>query len=730
MTSSLDRDRLAFQLLYRIRQSCTLQDILQVTATEVQAFLSIDRIKIYQFHPDGSGLVIAEALAPNATLPSLVGLNFPADDIPEVTRQLFIEARVRTVVNVESGQIGESRLRDPKTGEMRSGDLHYRPLDPCHAEYLTTMGVQSTVVVPILHEDKLWGLLVGHHATPRELTLDQLYGLQFMVEQLSLAIDQSILLTQAQERAAREATINRIHHWLNELPTIELQSALAETIQAIGGVGGRLFMREDALESGQLYTWGQQPVMNERANPQQIELCHAWKEHFHSGGYQPWMTSEFDPTQVQPWIIEDVYRVSELRNLQSAFRTSKIRSLLVIPLQSHQQIMGYLSIFRSEIEIETAWAGEFDPDSRQEFPRQSFEIWRQLKTEQVQPWTDAEVEWAMKIGKSFATAIEKTLLQQRIQAFNLTLEQQVKDRTQALQTTLDTLHKTQAHLIQAEKMSSLAQLVAGVAHEINNPVTFIHGNLVHLHDYFQDLLNLIHLYQCDPLPVAEIREVLETIDFEFIADDLPKTLASLRFGTERIREIVLLLRNFSRLDQSDLKTVNLHEGLDNTLMLLQHRFVLPGNRMKIEILKDYGDLPDVECYASLMNQVFLNLFNNAIEAIEQLSAQSDRVPESWQPEIYVSTHLLPAYGMEDQTEIPDRIQINILDNGIGMTDETRQKIFDPFFTTKPVGQGTGLGLSISYQIITEQHHGQIICDSNPAGGTKFQVEIPLSRSAT
>jgi light-regulated signal transduction histidine kinase (bacteriophytochrome) len=243
----VDRESLLRRITYRIRRSLNLQEILNVTVAELSSFLKTHRIKIYKFHPDGSGQVIAEYVR-EQRLPSLYGLNFPTDDIPPSARELFIKAQVRVVVNVDSCQLGQSILRDPETGEFVYEDLRFRPVDPCHAEYLTAMGVKTSLVLPILHHDQLWGLLVSHHAETHIISEYELTVVQLVTDQLCVAIAQSILLTEAQEKAQREAVINRVSMLLHSQSNIELQAALEETVAAFGGSGGRLCFRSEALE--------------------------------------------------------------------------------------------------------------------------------------------------------------------------------------------------------------------------------------------------------------------------------------------------------------------------------------------------------------------------------------------------------------------------------------------------------------------------------------------------
>jgi signal transduction histidine kinase/HAMP domain-containing protein len=297
------------------------------------------------------------------------------------------------------------------------------------------------------------------------------------------------------------------------------------------------------------------------------------------------------------------------------------------------------------------------------------------------------------------------------------LETRVEERTVALQEnnqhlieTLTELKKTQTQLIQTEKMSSLGQMVAGVAHEINNPANFIHGNLAHTKSYTQDLLDLVALYQQQyPQPSPLIQQKLENLDLEFLSEDLQKTLRSMQNGTSRIREIVLSLRNFSRLDESEFKAVDLHEGIESTLLLLQHRLSATRQRPAIQIVKEYGELPLVECYAGQINQVFMNLLSNAIDAVEE------KFKTKQEGTIWIHTETI---GSGD-------IQILIVDNGIGIPEDVRSQLFDPFFTTKEIGKGTGLGLFASYQIVTEKHNGKLYCDSTLGEGTKFCIEIPM-----
>ncbi|WGV28668.1 GAF domain-containing protein [Halotia branconii] len=1093
LRANLDQESVLRRITNRIRQTLELEEILTTTTAEVCALLGTDRVMIYKFHADASGQVVAESIYGNS-LPSLLGLNFPADDIPPHARELFIKSRVRSVVNVDMQQIGHSPLNNSQTEEPLSGNINYRPLDSCHAEYLTAMGVKSTLVAPIFHQDQLWGLLVSHNAKTRFISESELEAVQMVVEQLSVAIAQSNLFTQARAKAEREAIINRIATLLHSLPTIVLQPALEAAVAALGGSGGRLCIRNEAfnLDHGsfkslpeclipgnncvKVYVCGQQPLMPEQTIYPLIEQYSAWQEYYKSGEYDI-------------WAVSDIYQTAKLRILQATFQPTKIRSLLMIPLHYRQQLIGYLSIFRNEIDTETLWAGQFDPDQRQLYPRLSFDVWRESKTAQAQQWTVEEVDLAREISKHFASAIQQYELYQQVQTFNDNLEKQVKNRTLELQRTseqqqavfgviakiresLDTnmifqtttrevcklikadrvsvyrfnadwggefvgdfeaanphwsndsklgvntvwndtylqdtqggryrynetfavddiykqgfnqchidnleyfqihafvlapifvgqklwgllttyqhsgsrqwkssevnflsqiagqlgvalqqagllmqtqeqtldlqqaaeqqrvlfevvakirksldleaifktttqeicqslqadrvavyrfhpdwsgefiaefvgegwmklvtvdmntvwqdtylqetqggryrhnetfavddiyqaghsechvalleqcqvrayaiapifigqqlwgllvayqnsaprhwedseikfiaqignqlgvalqqaelltqtqqqaqdltqalheLQETQTQLIQSEKMSSLGQLVAGVAHEINNPVNFIYGNLAHVNEYAEDLLSILDLYQqhC-PNPSPEILERSQEVDLEFATEDLPKTLSSMKIGVDRIRQIVMSLRNFSRLDEAEMKTVNIHEGIDSTLLILQHRLKAKSESPSIEVIKEYGDLPLVECYAGQLNQVFMNVLSNAIDALENYEQDESK---SHYHQITIRTHL---------GELKDNIKsvvIHISDNGKGIPEAVKKKVFDPFFTTKPVGKGTGLGLSISYQIVVDKHSGIFKCDSQPGIGTEFWIEIPICHFA-
>jgi two-component system NtrC family sensor kinase len=313
--------------------------------------------------------------------------------------------------------------------------------------------------------------------------------------------------------------------------------------------------------------------------------------------------------------------------------------------------------------------------------------------------------------------------------YNQLVQRQLFQQTQSyalqLEQTLTELKNTQAKLIQKEKMASLGQLAAGIAHEINNPVNFIYGNIGMATDYARDLLRLIKLYRHHyPHPVAEIVGELEKIQPDFIAEDYPKLLHSMKDGASRISKIVLSFRNFCRLGEQNYKPVDIHEGIDNTLVILQHLLQGANKAGEIEVIKHYSQLPRVNCYASQLNQVFMNLLTNAIEALEtQPSPRKITITTSVccnsEPALHNQDAKFPAQNYKS-------VVILIADNGCGMCEEVRHRIFDPFFTTKPVGRGTGLGLAISHDIVVEKHRGQISCISAPGRGTEFILQIPIS----
>ncbi|MEH2067128.1 MAG: response regulator [Nostoc sp.] len=357
------------------------------------------------------------------------------------------------------------------------------------------------------------------------------------------------------------------------------------------------------------------------------------------------------------------------------------------------------------------------------------------------------------------------------------LQVKLQEKNFLLQEALDNLRSVQVQQIQNEKMVALGQLVAGIAHEINNPISFIYGNLQYAGQYVQDLVDIIQVYQQEyPKPTPKVQQIAQDIDLNFVINDLQKLIGAMNRGSNRIREIVLALQNFSRHDESQIKGVNIHEGIENTLVMLQHRLKETADRPAIVVVKDYGNLPPVNCYASELNQVFIHLLNNAIDALEKgvgnskmpleirgngesgdeelgrgeestkeefssllrtpspmphdaSSHKSPDPPMRLAPPYSIPNGLLPTPEIRIYTQMTNShtVKIAIADNGCGIEESLRSRLFDPFFTTKPVGKGSGLGLSISYQIIVQKHRGEITCTSSAGQGAEFAIEIPIKQ---
>jgi light-regulated signal transduction histidine kinase (bacteriophytochrome)/CheY-like chemotaxis protein len=475
------KDRLHHRIIAQINRSLELSEILAATVAAVRDFLETDRVKIYQFQPDLHGFVIAEALNGDR-LPSLLDLHFPADDIPSYARELYLRLRTRTIVDLDSHTIGTIPLLRTD-GEQTD----YRTIDPCHVEYLRAMGVKSSIVVPIVLEvasnhvnslpslqpqEYLWGLLVCHHSEKLVMADGDLELLQAVVDRLSVAITQSLLLGRVREQAQQEAALNCVTSVLHATPTVDLQTALERTVEIFQGVGGRLYLPHDsaterASEHRQqwpiLYTCGTQPDRMPD-DPQQdtlrercIEENLLWQKYLTSVATSvtptvegeveakpwsvEWMRSVYALTELPAargesshvWAIADLYREPLFRSLATAFSDTNIRGLLIMPLQLGKESIGCLTIFRPDIDKELLWAGNCDPDRRQMAPRQSFAAWRQIKTGQAQEWTEADLRLGQAVGERFAAAVKQHRLYEQVQILNANLNQQIQIRTAELE---------------------------------------------------------------------------------------------------------------------------------------------------------------------------------------------------------------------------------------------------------------------------------------------------------
>ncbi|MGL5193636.1 MAG: GAF domain-containing sensor histidine kinase [Chroococcales cyanobacterium] len=561
-------------------------------------------------------------------------------------------------------------------------------------DLLTRLQVKSHIHIPLHHQDTLWGLLWVHQcqgACPWEPS--EIEFLRLMASHLCLALErseeqgkfqaQTSLLTQAARRErALATTIDKIRQ------SLDIHTLFQTTTQEV----------RQLLEADRVGVY--------RFNPD-------WSGNFVAESVAPGWTPlmgnlpDIDDTHLQEtqggryrenqaFAVNDIYNVGHAQCHIELLETFQAKAYIVVPILAGETLWGLLAAYQNS------------------GPRH---------------WHEYEVELLSQLGTQFGVAVHQA-----------ELFEQLKHQKEELSLTLHNLQQAQSQLVQSEKMASLGQLVAGVAHEINNPVNFIYGNLTHVTDYARDLLELVEQYQeYYPNPHEAIQEFSEDIESDFLREDLPKILSSMKVGVERIRGIVLSLRNFSRLDQSEKKQVNLHEGIDSTILILQHRLKSKKDRGSIHLIKEYADLPLVDCYAAQINQVFMNILSNAIDALEmrdrQRTAEQIRANPSW---IKISSEwvekddssLSPGERRSNAQKNLDLakgsgVVIRICDNGPGIPEEVRSRIFDPFFTTKPIGSGTGLGLSISYQIVVEKHGGSLTCISQPGQGTEFRIEIPM-----
>ncbi len=658
LRQQFQREHLVAAIAGRIRQSLNLEEILSATAAEVRQVLHTDRVIIFRFEPDWSGNIVVESVASSHF--SILGRNIYDPCFKEAYIVPYQQGRVRVIE-----------------------DIHTADLDPCHRDLLAGLQVRANLVVPILqseqaipnskspNQNRLWGLLVAHHCSePRKWRQYETDLLTSLASQVAIAIQQSQLYEQAQYQAQREQALNQLTQAIR--CSLDLQTIFSTATREI-----EKLLKVDRTEIVQ-YLPERQLWVNVAESCQGV--CSPTSVHLEIPDENNPIVDKLKRLEVVRIDDSDIFEDETNKRIAQIFPGA----WLLVPLHFGGSLWGALGLVTDQ--------GPY-------------------------PWQDSEVELICEVADQLAIALQQAELYEQSRSATA----QARTQAEQLEQALLELQKTQAHLVQSEKMSSLGQLVAGVAHEINNPVSFIYGNLIHAHEYTRDLLGLIELYQQQyPNPTPEVQSEIEVIDLEFLMADLPKLLDSMRVGAERICEIVAALRNFSRLAEAEMKAVDLHDGLDSTLMILHNRFRAQGEHPEIQVIKEYGNVPKVECYAGQLNQVFMNLLTNALDAIDEQNQKRSLDEIKANPSfIRVRTELLNEY----------EVAIRIADNGPGMTDEVKARLFDPFFTTKPVGTGTGLGLSISYQIVVKKHGGQFHCNSQLGTGTEFVIQIPISQDS-
>lgn len=540
---------------------------------------------------------------------------------------------------------------------------------------LVTLNAESYLGIPILNPGgKLLGYLSVVHTEPMEQDLElktsilEVFAARAGAEIERMQAEQALVASteKIQQQAQREQLLNQI---ANQIRTsLDLEQILNTTVREI-----QSFLEVDRCHFAWYVETADQFYWDVIAEVQLADLPSFVGQH---------NAANFG-SLTERLLNQEIFRLDNVAALDD--ETARVvlselgnKSMLVLPVRAEGGQVGIISCIHQTT---------------------------------LRPWLDDELDLLKAVVAQLEIALQQGHLLAQSQA-----------RAQELEVLLGQLQKAQSQLVQSEKMSSLGQMVAGVAHEINNPVSFIYGNLTHAKDYTQDLVHLIDSYQHHyPEPPPAIQTTMDTIELEFLKQDLPKLFQSMEVGTERIREIIKSLRIFSRLDEADIKQVSLHDGIDSTLTILQTRLRAQPWRPQIQVLKEYGDLPQIECYAGQLNQVFMNLLSNAVDALEERDRdrtwqQMEAIPST----IQIRTQLLGQLT-------PSTVAIAITDNGPGIVQHVRDHLFNPFFTTKPVGKGTGLGLSISYQIITETHGGTITCDSSPGQGTTFTITLPITQ---
>ncbi len=500
---AITEETLLNRMTHRIRQSLELGEILSCTVQEIRSFLHTDRVKIYKFDPDGTGQVIAESIVTHR-LPSLLGLHFPAGDIPPHAREMFVKARTRSIVDVGQQQITLNHLDSLDTGDLTVeqvqkcaiADILQRPVDPCHVEYLSSMGVKSSLVIPILHQQQLWGLLVSHHAQPKAFKQQELQIVQMIADQVAIAIAQSDLLTQAREKARREELINQFSTLLHSPFKIQeiLQIVLERIVNSVEGSGGRLYLTSTGQECAAVYTYNAQSVALSETQAM-LEDYPFWQQLILSEGKE-------QPIEA----IDDIYQEIRLLDVAPAFKHTSIRSLLVMPLQYSRQSLGCLTIFRDEIDTDIIWAGKFDPDERNFRVRNSFAAWRELKKNQARIWTNQEIQLVQSLGNHLTMAVMQNRLYQYEHQQRLVLEMQTRELNAA---------RTVAE--EANRLKS--DFLSSTSHELRTPLASTLNYLKLLKEGFYDneeeLKEYINIaYQSAENLVALINDVLDLAKIE------------------------------------------------------------------------------------------------------------------------------------------------------------------------------------------------------------------------